>query len=41
MQTPMIEAPIATSAEIMSAAARWPPRSAKLFAEAQPASTTP
>ena len=41
MQTPMIEAPIATSAEIMSAAARWPPRRAKLLAEAQPASTTP
>ena len=28
MTTPMIEAPMAISAEIMSAAARWPPMSA-------------
>src|SRR2546425_176985 len=33
----MIEAPIAISAEIMRAAARWPPRSAKLLADDQPA----
>ena len=41
MMTPMIEAPMAISAEIMSAAARWPPRSAKLLADDQPAIITP
>src|SRR5713226_5089693 len=37
MMTPMIEAPIAISAELIRAAARWPPRSAKLLADDQPA----
>src|SRR5262249_2530073 len=41
MTTPMIEAPMAISAEIMSAAARWPPRRAKLLPDAQPAIITP
>src|SRR3989442_6166980 len=41
MITPMMEAPMAISAEIMSAAARGPPSRAKLLAEDQPAIITP
>ena len=41
MITPMMEAPMAISAEIISAAARWPPRSAKLLPDDQPAIITP